>query len=164
MKRKKIIVELAKIQPPCVDCPDGCRGGCLLFVHNQSCDRFIEHLSTLLERLTELRSKKGKEKIFPEDSIEYRLALYLQSWVLKNNPKARVPENLNKWARAFDEIIRIDKRNPEQVRQVIKWCQNDNFWFKNILSPSKLRKQYDRFLLNMNGRPKQRDTRFDNLE
>lgn len=109
------------------------------------------------------KNVNNDKNIFNKDSIEYRLSEYLKKWVLKNNPKARVPENLNKWARSFNEIIRIDKRDPEQIKNVIKWCQSDSFWFKNILSPSKLRKQYDRLLLEIKGRPKQRDSRFDNL-
>ncbi|KRM94839.1 hypothetical protein FC24_GL002156 [Loigolactobacillus rennini DSM 20253] len=32
---------------------------------------------------------------------------------------------------------------------MIDWCQADPFWLTNILSPAKLRKQYDRLKIKM---------------
>lgn len=82
------------------------------------------------------------------DSNEYKLALYLFNFIKRNNEKAKEP-NLQTWAKQFDYILRIDKRDVEEVKQVVKFCQTDSFWFKNILSPDKLRKQYDRLLMQM---------------
>ena len=36
-----------------------------------------------------------------------------------------------------------------KIKEVIIWCQQDDFWYKNILSTEKLRKQYDRLVMNM---------------
>ena len=47
-------------------------------------------------------------------------------------------------------MIRIDGREIENIKKVIDWCQNDSFWYTNILSASKLRKQYDQLYMKMN--------------
>jgi hypothetical protein len=49
----------------------------------------------------------------------------------------------------MDKIMRLDKRTPEQLAEVIDWCQQDDFWQDNILSPAKLRKQLDKLELRM---------------
>lgn len=87
--------------------------------------------------------------IYSQNSNEFRLAAYLYKFIKRNNQKAKEP-NFQKWAKQFDYILRIDKRDIEEVKKVIVWCQDDGFWFKNILSPDKLRKHYDRLILQMN--------------
>jgi DNA-binding Lrp family transcriptional regulator len=96
----------------------------------------------------EKEEKLVKENKFAQDSDEYRLAEYLFKHIKRNNQKAKEP-NLQKWAKSFDYILRIDKRDFEEVKTLIKWCQNDTFWYKNILSADSLRKQYDRLVLGM---------------
>lgn len=89
-----------------------------------------------------------------EDSVEYKLADFLRRWILKNNPSAKVPEvatkKFDKWCIDFDRIIRIDAREPVEIKNIIEWCQKDQFWMMNVLSPSKLRKQYDRLSMQKN--------------
>jgi DNA replication protein DnaD len=87
---------------------------------------------------------------YTSDSNEYRLATYLFNYIKRNNPKAKEP-NLQKWSKTFDYILRIDEREIEEVKAVIKWSQDNNFWFKNILSPNKLREKYDTLYLQMGG-------------
>lgn len=96
----------------------------------------------------------GKESIdkniYTSDSDEYRLAEYLYKHILKNNLKAKEP-SFQKWAKQFDYILRIDKRDLEEVKEVIKFSQKDSFWMSNILSPSKLREKYDALYMRMLG-------------
>ena len=40
-------------------------------------------------------------------------------------------------------MMQRDNRTAEQIKNMIDWCQNDEFWKQNILSTAKLRKQYD---------------------
>ncbi len=87
---------------------------------------------------------------YSPNSIEFRLASYLFNFIKRNNEKAKEP-NFDIWSKQFDYILRIDKREVEEIKEVIKWSQNDSFWFKNILSPDKLRKQYDKLYLQMKG-------------
>lgn len=76
------------------------------------------------------------------------LARLLWELIRSNNPSAREP-NLEAWARTFDRMVRLDGRDPQEIEYVIRWCQADEFWFANILSADKLRKQYDQLLVHM---------------
>ena len=60
--------------------------------------------------------------------------------------KSSLPETINlkaNWQQSFgeiyDKLVRIDKRNPDQIREVSRWARTDSFWQSNFLSPSKLR-------------------------
>lgn len=58
--------------------------------------------------------------------------------------------NLDKWAQDMDRILLIDSRPFNEVLQVLTWVfEQSTFWPKNILSPDKLRKQYDRLRIDM---------------
>jgi hypothetical protein len=49
------------------------------------------------------------------------------------------------WANDIEKLIRIDKKPPETIRKVILWVKEPgNFWFHNIESGAKLRKQFER--------------------
>lgn len=101
--------------------------------------------------------KKGSE-IFMSDSVEYRLANYLLNFILRRNPDHKKPD-LQKWAKQIDLMLRADKRNPDDIKTVIKWCQSDTpdkqpegrwkGWANNILSTKKLRDKFDKLFLRM---------------
>jgi hypothetical protein len=112
----------------------------------------------------------GKDDNCISDSNEYRLAAYLFGYIKKNNENVKEP-NFQKWAKQFDYILRIDRRELDEVKQLVKFCQTDSFWYKNILSPEKLRKQYDRLLLDMKDNTKKskivsnkKENTFNNFE
>ena len=92
--------------------------------------------------------KEINKKTFMSDSIEIRLAGYLSKHILRNNPKYKKPD-LQKWAKTIDLMLRIDKRQIEDIRAVIKWCQVDSFWQNNILSTKKLREKFDQLYIKM---------------
>jgi len=94
------------------------------------------------------------KKIFDENSIEYKLSLHLFKKIKKNNPDAKQP-NFQLWSKHMDYMIRIDKRNPDTIKEIIDWCQKDSFWHTNILSARKLREQYDQLLLKSGKAKKQ---------
>ncbi len=83
-----------------------------------------------------------------DTSIEFRLAKYLFKKIRENDPKARRPD-LKKWANDIRLMIKNDKRVPDEIEAMIGWCQEDEFWRCNILSPKKLRKKYTTLLLQM---------------
>lgn len=93
------------------------------------------------------KKKEPSPKKYEEESIPFKLAQYLSSEIKKNLPEFKEPD-LQKWADEMRKIVEIDKRNPKQVSQLIKWTQQNDFWWKNVMSPSKLRKQYDKLLAN----------------
>ena len=81
-----------------------------------------------------------------EQAVE--LANLLRSLILRNNPKSKAPD-LTKWAVDVDRMMNIDNRTPEEIKSVIEFCQNDDFWQVNILSTSKLREKFDQLYLKM---------------
>ena len=89
-----------------------------------------------------------KERYYVEDSIESRLAIFLLKEIRKNQPSLKEP-NLQTWAKEIDLMIRRDGRTPDRIKEVILWCQTDPFWWRNVLSVSKLRKQFDRLEAEM---------------
>jgi len=84
-----------------------------------------------------------------EGSDAYKLTEYLKAWILKNNPRARPKPK--SWPAEIDKMIRIDGRTPEEIRRVIDFSQMDDFWWPNILSAGKLRKQFDQLFSKMQG-------------
>jgi hypothetical protein len=82
---------------------------------------------------------------FADDSVEMQLAMYLFSKIEENNPdhKKLTDSQKQKWADSIRLMIERDKRTPQQIHNMIDWCQADDFWKQNILSTAKLRKQYD---------------------
>lgn len=97
----------------------------------------------------EKNEKNDNKNKYMSDSNEYRLAEYLYKHIKANNPNAKEP-NFQNWAKTFDYILRIDKRDLEEVKELIVFCQKHSFWYKNILSADKFRKQYERLLLEKN--------------
>ena len=82
------------------------------------------------------------------ETQEFRLAKYLFNHISKRRPNFKKP-NFKAWTSDIEKMIRIDKRDTEEIKKVIEWCQKDDFWKNNILSTTKLRKQYDQLALKM---------------
>jgi len=92
--------------------------------------------------------KNKKKKPYSLTSIEVQLSELLLNLILERSNGFKRPDP-QKWARHIDLMLRVDKREPEEIEKVIKWCQSDVFWQNNILSTAKLRKQYDQLALKM---------------
>ncbi len=100
------------------------------------------------ETITSDKSKTTSHKskrTYAENSTEYELAMYLFDKIKQNNPdhKDLTPSQKQKWADHIRLMIERDKRTPQQIHNMIDWCQSNDFWKQNILSTAKLRKQYD---------------------
>lgn len=76
------------------------------------------------------------------------LAEYLaDAMVESGGAGTKRPNVTRKWVQTMELLVRLDERTPEQVRNAIDWCHRGagaNFWSVNILSPGKLREQYER--------------------
>lgn len=46
-----------------------------------------------------------------------------------------------KWAKCYDDMIRLDKRTAGEIRAVCQWARTDDFWKTNFYAPGKLRKR-----------------------
>lgn len=86
--------------------------------------------------------------LYEKGQDPYDLADFLADLIRRNNERAKTPDldtpAGQKWCNVFDLMIRVDKLDPAEIAAVIKWCQADDFWQDNVLSPAKLRKQYAR--------------------
>jgi len=65
------------------------------------------------------------------------------------------PDVTDNWLRDMERLHRIDGRSWEQITAAINWVQNDSFWRANVMSPSKLRAQYDQLRLKAQAQQKQ---------
>ena len=96
----------------------------------------------------------NKTNIYPQDSIELNLAILLFDLICERKPDFKAP-NLQSWSKHIDLMIRLDKRNPETIEKIIRWCQADSGngtwmgWQNNILSTAKLREKFDKIELAM---------------
>jgi len=79
------------------------------------------------------------------------LSLYLEELILKNNPKAKVVKNKEKWDNTVRLMLEIDGRSIEEIKKVIEISQKDEFWLKNVLSMDKVRKHFDKLTLIVKG-------------
>lgn len=94
---------------------------------------------------------------FLDEAIEIIIAKELYSSMKENNPKCKEP-NFQKWACNIDSMIRIDKRDVEDIRKIIDFSQHDNFWKSNILSTAKLREKFDQLILKVDNTVKVLET------
>lgn len=86
----------------------------------------------------------------PREDVE-RICNYLAEWITRNG--SRKPTIGKEWRDEARRLIDIDKRPLDEIRDVIRWCQRDTFWRKNILSMPKFRAQYDRLRLGWQDDP-----------
>jgi hypothetical protein len=82
------------------------------------------------------------------NSDSLNLATLLATLIHEHNPNAKEPD-LSKWAQEIDRMIRLDERDPQEIEDIIRWCQGDDFWYANILSAKKLREKYDQLTAHM---------------
>ncbi len=97
--------------------------------------------------------KNGRNSISSKVSDEaLRLAQLLLDSIRECNPDFKPSfdqKDLDRWACDIDLMMRIDKRSPDQIREVIAWVKGDSFWWMNIQSGEKLRKKFDRLVAQM---------------
>jgi len=112
----------------------------------------IQTSESIQSKVKESKVKETKERYSPT-SNEVRLSTLLFSLIKKRNEKHK-PPNIQAWGNHVNLMIRIDNRTPKEIKDIITWCQADNFWQNNILSTEALRKQFDALILKMNYKPK----------
>ncbi|TFF43647.1 phage replisome organizer N-terminal domain-containing protein [Bacillus thuringiensis] len=99
------------------------------------------------------KDKKNKEKPSRHkfETCDTNGAKYLFEKIKGNNPKQKEP-NFDNWANEFRLMRERDNREPQEIKDVIDWCQADPFWQGNILSPKKLREKFDQLTIQMNSK------------
>jgi len=94
--------------------------------------------TTLLEVKRTITNKPTQ--VLPDEA--YEMAELLAELIVRNGSKP--PKVTPKWVKDLELMHRVDERSWDEIRAAIIWCQNDSFWRGNIMSPNKLRDQFDR--------------------
>lgn len=98
-------------------------------------------------RESETPEEIGKDKPGFRTDVD-DLCELLANLIVENGSKR--PNVSDKWRRECRLLIDRDERTPDHIEIIIRWCQEDSFWNRNILSMDKLRKQFDRLRLARN--------------
>ena len=106
------------------------------------------NMSQSLTEITTETTTKKKTSCQKFSTSDLENAKLLFELMLLNNPSAKEP-NLEKWANDFRLMREKDNRTDEQIKYLINWTQKDDFWSTNILSPAKLRKQFDALVVKI---------------
>jgi hypothetical protein len=72
----------------------------------------------------------------------------LEGLIKNTDPKFKI-KSMATWLKKMDELLRLDNRDEKEVSEVIDFCQADQFWSANILSPANLREKYPQLLVKM---------------
>jgi hypothetical protein len=101
--------------------------------------------------LAEGRRKKEEANASSRDESPEikRLCLLLASLIHEWDPKANLKPTSPTWLGEMRRLVENDGRGAPLVERVIRFCQADEFWRSNILSPGKLRKQFTQLLGRM---------------
>lgn len=113
--------------------------------------------STENQTLIEVTTKNERKEVINTPRIfddEVYQACNLFADLIQANGSKR-PTVTDKWLTDMERLHRIDGRTWEQINAAIRWVQNDSFWRANVMSPDKLRKQYDALRLRAQGQQKQ---------
>jgi len=73
----------------------------------------------------------------------------IQSHGVKFKDPRQTKKTWNQWLKEMNKLVSIDKHSPKEIRSLIDFAHDDDFWCQNILSPQKLRKHTDKLLLQM---------------
>ena len=77
-----------------------------------------------------------------------RLAALLRQEICRNKPDFNFRQDHERsWAVTADRMLRLDHRKPEQIAELIRWVQHDQFWMANVLSMGTLREKFDQLEL-----------------
>jgi len=115
------------------------------------------HNINLLKEKHIKHSPRSLKREFSQKDEAYRLSEVLFNLILKNNPHSRLHACQNgdkeliiqRWAKDIDLLIRKDRQQSLIVEEVIRWCQQDDFWGPNVQSGAKLREKWDTLVAQM---------------
>jgi len=94
-------------------------------------------------------AKAGRFSIDDEITAKYMLTILFDM-----NPQMKLP-TIDSWSNTIRLMKERDGRAHDEIRELFLWANKDDFWHQNILSPEKLRKQWDTLVVQrkakMNG-------------
>lgn len=100
-----------------------------------------------IENKDELKEKKSRNpSVAPVSDLAVEYASLLFEKIQERDPKFK-PPNLVEWAKTIDRMHRLDNVPYEEIRELILFAQDHDFWHKNVLCPGSLRKQRTKLVL-----------------
>ncbi|MFS0927881.1 hypothetical protein [Enterococcus durans] len=119
----------------------------------------VQHLSTNKNDKNDKNDKNNnpsnsrKTREYADDDPNKKLAILLLKLIRKNQ-NIKEPD-LDKWANTIRLTIESDKRTGREVQDMIVWATSNDFWSGVILSPTSLRKHFDKMAIQKNKRKQQ---------
>ena len=120
----------------------------------------VQHLSTNKNDKNDKNDKNNnnprnsrKTREYADDDPNKKLAILLLKLIRKNQ-NIKEPD-LDKWANTIRLTIESDKRTGREVQDMIVWATSNDFWSGVILSPTSLRKHFDKMAIQKNKRTQQ---------
>ncbi|MDD9149235.1 hypothetical protein OYT88_11790 [Sporolactobacillus sp. CQH2019] len=90
-------------------------------------------------------NKKTSRRANKFDDQQMTLANKLLDLIHERLPDLKQP-NLESWANEIRIMMEREKRTVRQIEYLIEWSQQDPFWSTNVLSPSGLRRNFDKMV------------------
>lgn len=118
-------------------------------VHNSS--TLIKQDRNIKKSNKDSHDSKPAKRVYEPDDINLKLADYLLTKIRERNSSiyptdSKNPPDTQKWANDIRLMHERDARSYDDIKRIIEWCQQDSFWQNNILSASKLRKQFGKLI------------------
>ena len=89
-----------------------------------------------------------KKRVYDDGDPNKKLAVLLFKSISKNQ-NIKEPD-FNNWANTIRLTIESDKRSGKELQDMIVWSANHDFWSGVILSPSSLRRNFDKIAAQKN--------------
>lgn len=114
-----------------------------------------QNLTPIISEEKKLKSEEKKSAAPPPSADASALFNFFLQKIKERNPAFKDP-NREKWAKEFEAMMKHDKRKFEDVKDLIEWIHANSFWKSICLSPSSLRKNYDKIAMQREGEKEKR--------
>jgi len=105
-------------------------------------DFIYESNKTKGEDAPKAKKEKPSQAKSAPSAVASELSEYFLSRIKETKKDFKQP-NMEKWAKEFDLMLRVDERKPERIKAVIDGIKNSKVGFAYIQSPKKLRASFD---------------------
>jgi hypothetical protein len=75
-----------------------------------------------------------------------KLTAEMVETIFKHEPEYKAPKNLSSFMNEVDYMLRLDKRDPEKILEVLNWSLADNFWRDKMFKPNIAKYLRDKYL------------------
>lgn len=110
--------------------------------------------SHIISEDKKLISKEEKSAAPPPSSVASDLCKFFIEKIKERNNNFKFTSQ-DKWITEFDAMLEHDKRTVDEIIILIGWVHTHSFWKANCLSPSSLRKHYDKMIMQMQAEAEQ---------